>query len=129
MICTPKVCKTQHLRASLPLEMKTRLKQYAGELKRIYKDKLDKVILYGSYARGDYTEESDVDIMILLRISDMEIKCYQELLSELTYDFNTTFEIDIKPIAKSKAEFNKWVNSYPFYSNIQKEGVELYGAA
>lgn len=117
------------LRASLPLEMKTRLKQYAGELKRIYKDKLDKVILYGSYARGDYTEESDVDIMILLSISDMEIKCYQELLSELTYDFNTTFEIDIKPIAKSKAEFNKWVNSYPFYSNIQKEGVELYGAA
>ena len=32
-------------------------------------DKLNKVILYGSYARGDYDDESDIDIMILADIA------------------------------------------------------------
>lgn len=124
-----KIPTIEELRGSLPTDMKTYLEKYTSELKKIYKDKLEKVILYGSYARGDYTEDSDVDIMILLSISDMEIKNYRELLSELTYDFNTNYDIDIKPIAKNKDEFTKWINAYPFYANIQREGVELFGAA
>lgn len=124
-----KIPTIEELRGSVPVEMKSYLNEYISELKNIYKDNLDKVILYGSYARGDYTEDSDVDIMILLRISDMEIKNYRELLSELTYDFNTSYDIDIKPIAKNKDEFTKWVNAYPFYANVQREGVELFGAA
>lgn len=123
-----KIPTIEELRGSLPTDMKSYLSQYTSELRKIYKDKLDKVILYGSYARGDYTEDSDVDIMILLRISDLEIKNYRELLSELTYDFNTNYDIDIKPIAKNKDEFTKWVNAYPFYANVQREGVELFGA-
>lgn len=116
-------------RGGLPVKISSCLKQYISELQKIYNDNLDKVILYGSYARGDYTEDSDVDIMILLRISDLEIKNYRELLSELTYDFNTNYDIEIKPIAKNKDEFIKWVNAYPFYANVQREGVELFGAA
>lgn len=124
-----KIPTIEELRGSLPTEMKSYLNDYIVELKKIYKDNLEKVILYGSYARGDYTEDSDVDIMILLRISDLEIKNYRELLSELTYDFNTNYDIDIKPIAKNKDEFIKWINAYPFYANVQREGVELFGAA
>ena len=37
--------------------------------------------------------------------------------------------LDIKPIAKSDAHFKKWLCVYPFYMNVQKEGVELYGTA
>ena len=44
-------------------------------------------MLYGSYARGDYTSESDVDIMILLDLSDMEIKNYRHQRSDMTFDF------------------------------------------
>lgn len=47
----------------------------------------------------------------------------------MTYDFNMDYNIDIKPIAKSEAHFNKWIVNYPFYSNIHREGVILYGAA
>ena len=107
-------------------EVKIYLDKYILGLQRIYKTTLEKVILYGSYARGDYTEDSDIDIMILLNISDMEIKNYRELLSELTYEFNTNYNLDIKPIAKSKEEFLKWINAYPFYANVQKEGIELF---
>ena len=62
-------------------------------------------------------------------MSDIELKSYGEKLSYMTYDFNLDHDIDIKPIAKSEEIFNKWVVNYPFYSNIHKEGVILYGAA
>ena len=87
---------------------------------------LKKVILYGSYARGDFNAESDIDIMILLDLTDMEIKNYRHQLSGLTYDFNMEHEIDIKPIAKNQEHFQKWLGIYPFYSNINSEGVELF---
>ena len=103
--------------------------QYIAEVKKIYGSNLKQVILYGSYARGDYTPDSDIDVMILLDISDMEIKNYRHQLSEMTYDFNMDYELDIKPIVKNEAHFNKWVLNYPFYANVSKEGVKLYGAA
>ncbi|MCD8230624.1 MAG: nucleotidyltransferase domain-containing protein [Clostridiales bacterium] len=105
------------------------LKQYVNELKKIYGSHLKQVILFGSYARGDFRKDSDIDIMILLDLSDMEIKKYRNQLSFLTYDFNMDYEVDIKPIAKSDSHFKKWVINYPFYANIDKEGVTLYGAA
>lgn len=124
-----KIPTIEELRPGIPAEMQSHLKEYVSELQRIYKTYLDKVILYGSYARGDYNEESDVDIMILLNITDTEIKAYRHQLSELTYDFNMNYNMDIKPIAKSEKEFTKWSETYPFYINIKREGVELFGAA
>ena len=112
---------------SIPLQ--TLLKSYIEELSKIYDKKKKKVILYGSYARGDFNAESDIDIMILLDLTDMEIKNYRHQLSGLTYDFNMEHEIDIKPIAKNQEHFQKWLGIYPFYSNINSEGVELFGAA
>ena len=47
----------------------------------------------------------------------------------MTFDFNMDHDLDIKPIAKSESHFEKWVTNYPFYANINKEGVVLYGAA
>ena len=67
--------------------------------------------------------------MILLDIPDMEIKAYGQNLSYMTYDFNLENDLDIKPIAKNEAHFRKWSVNYPFYANIEKEGVVLYGAA
>lgn len=105
------------------------LEQYVAEIKKIYGSHVKEVILYGSYARGDFGADSDVDIMILLDISDLELKSYSRTLSYMTYDFNMDNDLDIKPIAKSQAHFEKWADNYPFYANIQKEGVVLYGAA
>ena len=47
--------------------------QYVEVLCKIYGKHLKTVILYGSYARGDYTKDSDIDIMVLLDLSDIDI--------------------------------------------------------
>lgn len=113
----------------MPQTMQSILDQYIAEVKKIYGIHLRKVILYGSYARGDFRSDSDVDLMILLDLSDLESKAYTQQLSYMTYDFNLDNDLDIKPIAKSEDHFKKWVVNYPFYANIDKEGVILYGAA
>ncbi len=113
---------------AMPQMMQRLMEQYIAEVKKIYGMHLRKVILYGSYARGDFKADSDVDIMILLDLSDMELKKYSQRLSYMTYDFSLDNDLDIKPIAKSEAHFQKWISSYPFYANIHKEGVILYGA-
>ena len=113
----------------MPVSMKTLLEQYTKILQKIYGKHLKSVILYGSYARGDYREDSDIDIMILLDLSDIDIKQYRHGLAGETFDFNMDHDLDIKPIAKSETHFKKWIVNYPFYSNVHKEGVVLYEAA
>ncbi len=113
----------------MPQTIQYLLKQYVNEIREIYGSHLKQVILYGSYARGDFKEDSDVDIMILLDISDIETKAYFDHLVDTTFDFNMEHGLDIKPIAKSEAHFRKWMIHYPFYANVKQEGVVLYEAA
>ena len=113
----------------MPDVMSNLLERYIGEVKKLFGGSLRQVILYGSYARGDYREDSDVDVMILVDLTDMEIKEYQRKLSDLTFDFNMDNDLDIKPIVKNEGHFLKWIQNYPFYSNVKREGVVLFGAA
>lgn len=117
------------LRVEAPRNIQEHLNTYVQELKKIYKDSLQQVILYGSYARGDYNEDSDIDVMILLKMSDMHIKDYANELMDITYEFNLNHNMEINPIAKDKVEFEKWNVNYPFYANIKRDGVILYDAA
>ena len=89
----------------MPQNMRGLLEQYVIYMKEIYGSHLRQVILYGSYARGDFRPDSDVDIMILLDMSDLDLKAYSQKLSYMTYDFNMDHDLDIKPIAKSEEHF------------------------
>ncbi|MEG1458668.1 MAG: nucleotidyltransferase domain-containing protein [Acetivibrio sp.] len=104
------------------------LMKYVNEVQKIYGSHLKKVILYGSFARGDNNENSDIDIMILVDLSEEEIKNYSEKLSEVTFDMNLDNDIMIMPIVKNEIHFEYWLEVYPFYINIKNEGVSLYAA-
>ncbi|MEQ2357214.1 nucleotidyltransferase domain-containing protein [Blautia sp. CLA-AA-H95] len=82
--------------------MQDLIEEYVEAIKKIYGSHVRQIILYGSYARGDFRPDSDVDIMILVDMSDLEFKAYAQQLSYMTYDFNMDNDLDIKPIAKSE---------------------------
>ena len=65
----------------MPKRMQSLIDQYVEEIKRIYGSHVKQIILYGSYARGDFRPDSDVDIMILVDMSDLELKAYGQQLS------------------------------------------------
>lgn len=113
----------------MPKSIQSLLADYLSEIQKIYGSHLKSVILYGSYARGDYTPDSDVDIMILVDLKDEEMDQYSDALSELGFEYNVDHDIWMMPVVKNIEHFYHWVSAYPFYKNVQKEGVTMYEAA
>lgn len=101
--------------------------RFSRQVKEILEDKLSKVILYGSYARGDYRENSDIDIMVLTTLTDVEIEREEKKIFDLAFDFMMEYGVDISVILKNERHFNYWLGALPFYDNIEKEGVVLNG--
>lgn len=124
-----KIPTIDELRLEIPEDINNYLKTYTNGLKNIYHEHLLEVILYGSYAKGNYGRDSDIDIMIIVDIPDEEIKKYRHDLSGYTYEINTEYNIDIKAMTKNKDIFSKWEHAYPFYKNVRTEGVHFYRAA
>ena len=99
----------------------------AADLKDIFKANLNKIILYGSYSRGDESEESDVDYLILTSLNDNEIKVYNKLIVDLSYKYLDNYNILFSFIIINSNQFDKYSDTLPFYNNIVKEGTVVYG--
>jgi len=96
--------------------------------KEVLGDKLKKVILYGSYARGDYNEYSDVDILILADIPQEECCDAGSGIRGFIWEFELEHDIIICPHVTGYETFLSWLDVLPFYMNVAKEGIELYAA-
>ena len=96
---------------------------FALQIKRLLGADLSKVIVYGSYARGDYRENSDVDVMILTKLSDEEIKKIDTKIYDMAYDIELEKGIHISVIIKNEEHFKYWENTLSFYRNVKEEGV------
>jgi len=74
--------------------------------------------LFGSFARGDYSRISDIDLMVILPKVDRHI---EEDLFNIAYDLELQYDCVIDVIVLPK-DFN---NTIPIYRNIQKEGIAV----
>lgn len=103
------------------------INEFIVGVNNILGNRVKKIILYGSYARGDFNKGSDIDIMILTDLTDDEIVEYRSEIAHLAYDIecNNNFDISLSPLLKNIDKFNYWLEALPFYMNVQKEGVIL----
>ena len=54
----------------MPESIKNIVKLFSKEVRNVLGEDFKKMIVYGSYARGDYMENSDVDIMVLTSLTN-----------------------------------------------------------
>ena len=103
------------------------LRDFAAGVQSIFGDKLKEVILFGSYARGDYDNESDIDIALLVDITREDERHYTDdvvsLVSEVDKKYG--YIVVLAPIVLSYVFFTEWQEAIPFYRAIRDEGVSL----
>lgn len=105
------------------------LNQILDKICRIYNDvygnKIVQVILYGSYARGDAGEDSDIDIAAIVHGDRRQLQnnLYQvwDAASELELEYGSIISPTVIPFD----EFQLYKNDLPYYRNIDNEGVRI----
>ena len=100
------------------------IKDFTETMKNHYGDRLSKIILYGSYARGDFNEESDIDFLVLL--NDEEVRASKEILNTYKLLYRLTLEnnIEVSMFAAAKKKYD--LATKAFYRFIKKEGITIY---
>jgi len=107
-------------RRKMDQRIKSLINQIKAHLIKTYGERIKKVILYGSYVRGEATRDSDIDILVLIdqSLNPFEVR---ESLSDLLFDILLEEGELISVIAVPEHLFENY-NS-PFMLNVKKEGV------
>ena len=107
-------------------ELQIILSEIAKKARETFGDHLDSVILYGSYARGDYTPDSDVDMMILVKgIAPEDLWRYRDSITEKSSELGLAYDVQITPLIKDADTFRKYLSVLPYYQNVDKEGLRI----
>jgi len=97
------------------------------EVPALMGDDCKKIILFGSCARGEYRRDSDVDVAVLSRLGREKNHKFNDSLVRFAADIAAKCLADINFICLPFDEFQSRKSWYPFYKNIEEEGVVLYG--
>ena len=96
------------------------------DIPKALKDDCCEIIMYGSCARGDFTNESDVDIAILTCSDREEVKKYDSIIDDIATSIGIDTLAIVNFVCIPKKEFEEKKDWYPYFANINKEGIVLY---
>ena len=97
-------------------ELNSILQKLTQIYRSVYGENLVQVILYGSYARGDYHTDSDVDVVAIV-----QLKKVWDFSCELELEYDTILSPTVIPYE----EFKQYQTILPYYRNISQEGVVI----
>ena len=100
--------------------MHDRVKIASEFAETIKSDDIKLIMLFGSVARGDDNEESDIDILIVSPIADKIKPEIHKIAIDMIFEKDEV----ISPRLMTEDEFQK-VEDYPFLTNVLKEGVVI----
>jgi predicted nucleotidyltransferase len=104
------------------MKTKEAIRAFRKEIEKLYGKRLRDMILYGSWARGGATEDSDIDLLIVLDgkvVPGQEIDRMIDIITEINLEHGVL--ISVYPVAE---ESYATVNS-PLFINVRREGVSM----
>jgi len=95
---------------------KKALKELKKEVLKLYPEA--KLILFGSKVRGDFDEESDVDVLVVMPELNFDKK---EIIWDISNEINWKFDTNISLKVLKKEDLKKY--NLSFYKEVKKEGI------
>jgi predicted nucleotidyltransferase len=107
---------------NLPDDLSVLLEQLALELKELYGERYRSMVLYGSYARGEADEGSDVDVLLLLE-GKVNTTCELLRVEEIEWPLSLEagYTISLLPVSVEAYQSSE----QPFLRNARGEGISL----
>lgn len=98
-------------------------KEIADSCHDVFGDSLVSVLLYGSYARGDYDEYSDVDIAAIVKGERLDLQEKLKDVRKVANELCFNYDVVVSPVVIPEDEYTKYLSSSGCYKNIAKEGI------
>ena len=102
-------------------------KELVRGLTDIFQNNISMIILYGSAARDEATNESDIDVAIIIK-NKMDNQTKRRFISWAA-DMDIRYEKVFSIVDIQEDNMKKWERVLPFYQNIRKDGIVLWKAA
>jgi len=102
------------------MNLKTILDEFKAEVQKLYGQRLKDLILYGSYARGDAADESDIDLLVVLEGKIVPGREIDRMIDVIT-DINLKYSVLLAVVPISEEKYSR-ANS-PLLINVRREGI------
>lgn len=106
-------------------ELNAILQQMSKVYRAVYGESIVRIVLYGSYARGDNQKDSDIDIVAIVRGERAELQERLKKVWDASSDLELEYGMIVSPTVVPFAEFEKYKDDLPYYRNIENEGVDI----
>lgn len=116
----------EHDLYSLSNQLEAVKKAIVKDVPKALADDCRKIILFGSCARGDYRDDSDVDVAVLTNSNRKQAKKYDSVIDDIALGIEDNTRAIVNFILLPYEEFEEKKSWYPFFMNISNEGELLY---
>ena len=100
-------------------------RKVADEAKDRLGAKLEAVVLYGSYARGDYDDDSDIDIMVRVICTRDQLENYRHILADVASSLSLEYNVMVSVSVVDTETFNRYRRHLPYFENVEREGIKI----
>ena len=101
------------------------LEKLTDVYQKVYGSAIDKILLYGSYAREDYKEDSDIDVVAIVHGTREELQSQLKQIWDYSAELELEHETILSPTVIPFDEFERYKDDLPYYRNISREGVVI----